>query len=1175
MLFIYCYRISEGSDLDWFEIDSASGVIITKQRLDYDILTEAMLQLTIVSQDESANPLLSNTSVTITIVAANDHVPTFEHTNYEAIVFCNPLPADVITVQATDFDIDEGGNVQYSILSVRPYSKSDLRNLPQFSIDQNGAVRFQFLPFDISNTMTYEVVVMAKDDGLPCLSSTTTIQITVSCDQIPALNFYPEQYFVRISPGFYSDFTITTISASLSGQTSGSISYSIVTGESSFSIDTLSGRLFVANRNFQVPGLFVIQVRAILDSSNSESFATVYVFVDEVAVIGFQQSIYYYQILENIEPQSALSAVTASTTPTGSINSKITYKINSGDPNGYFQINNSSGAIFLSSTAKIDFEESELYNLTLVALLLDSEDSLLGFAECAVLIDVIDVNDNAPIFMQGHKLNETDSSIYFEDQIVFRLSGDQAYVGSMIYNATAFDCDSGINGELNYHLEEPLNALIVDENGLIFVKRPFPTFPYDYVDSVTVTSCDNGSPQLCNSFRLHVAIQAWLGAVITTSNTINNIQAHIFESTPQGSVIVNLSGYLSSRFNKPTTVDHEGSILTLVSYEIDGYEFINMFGIFPDGQMYLKSTEIDREHTSFFCPLITVSVFDGERSFSLNSTVNIAVGDVNDNSPQFSEEEIFFSVYENEPAHTIVGYLRAYDADDGIHSSVVYLISEGQNNLGFDRPLPFSVNKYTGAIATACELDLETLTEVWSDFILNFDTFVFRVTAKDNAGIESSSTFSNDIIVKIQVQDRNEFPPEFSRSFYVSNVTEDANPAVSVLHLLAEDNDYNSTLYYRISSTDSDLPFTVDRRTGRITVNKSLNRETQSLYFFSVIAADGISSNSFTATSMVQINILDVNNNAPQFDTSTLVWNISESARLHQKVGQIIAIDPDSRDPNSIVSFKLSAINTLATRQTFRVDESSGYFILIDTLDRERQSSYDIIVEASDSGTSQQLTTTTAVRVNVDDDNDSPPSLDSPKSFNVEEGDYPNPISVGTLLASDEDDGDNGRVSFKIVQIMPYMPDIQITLLENSGQLFLAGDLDREKLNPLSKLLVVVEISDNPNNEEDKLVTQDFIEILVGDVNDNDPKLISPNAMFIPTSSAQQLGEVATLSVEDPDSGVNGSVIFTQSVSNPNQWFRVQSKTGILELYNALPFDHSNVFTLAFGVQDGGKSMRL
>ena len=1163
---IPCYRISAGNSLDWFQIEALSGVITTKQNIDYDILNETMLHLSIVAQDESSNPRSSMAFLFINITAENDNVPRFASPIYEVTVQSTPLPRNIIQVVAEDKDIDVGVNQEYAILSVRPLYKYDSFILPRFIIDQTGLIRLQSLPFSISNLVTYEITVMVTDDGQPHLSSTTIVQVTITPNQSPSLNFYPDQYFAQISHGLYSDFTIVTLSARISGQNGNSVRYNIIAGDNSFKIDDVSGRLFITNRNFQSSGFFVIQVSASFGNITATSPATVYVAVVDSVSVSFDHAEYRYQILENSEPFSVISTVEAKTSD--SSNSTLTYRISEGDRNGNFDLIGSTGVLSLSSISKIDFEENRLFNLTITAMARDSAGSFVGFSTAQIIITVIDVNDNPPIFVGGRKLNESNSKTFFQEMVVFRQTGDQAYVGNVLYNATATDCDDGLNGRTTYLIDDPLDALAIDADGLVSLKRPLPNLAYDYFDNVTVTSCDNGSPRLCNDLHLQVAVQVWLGKAISYSNVKNRIiQAQISESTPAGSIVVNLSCNLPRRFANPTTIGQNGTVLTVVSYVIADGNPNSLFGISPGGQVYLKRAELDREYTSYYDLIITITIFDGEHSFNVNSSVGIFVDDVNDNTPQFSNQKASFSVFENEPAHTLVGYVQARDNDKGIHSSLVYLINDNKNYSRLLKPLPFAVNKYTGAIYTLCKLDLETLDEVWNDFLLNLNTFAFRVTALDSAGVESRSTLSSDVIVQIHVQNRNEFHPEFLRSFYITNITEDAEVAAPVLQLFATDRDQNSTLLYQILSRDTALPFDINSSTGLITVSGSLNREIQPQYIISVSASDGNSSTSFTSTATVQINILDVNDNKPEFDSSRLRFHVTEGANLHQIIGQISATDLDEQGQNDKIVFLLSSQNSFAVRQTFRVEESSGYIVLMNTLDRETQAFYNLTVEASDSGIPHKLTSTATVQINVDDINDNSPRINLPKSFKVEEGTYTSSILLGTLTASDNDVGENGQISFAIVKQTPALPSVSITLVRDSGRLLLEGDLDREKLGANSKILLLVQVSDNPNNEKDRLLTQDVVEIVVGDINDNDPTVTSPDSILLSTNS---IGEIATLTVNDPDNGVNGSVQFSQSLANSNQWFRVQAHTGVLELYNALPLDQSNVFAFNVGLQDGG-----
>ena len=101
------------------------------------------------------------------------------------------------------------------------------------------------------------------------------------------------------------------------------------------------------------------------------------------------------------------------------------------------------------------------------------------------------------------------------------------------------------------------------------------------------------------------------------------------------------------------------------------------------------------------------------------------------------------------------------------------------------------------------------------------------------------------------MQDRNEFPPEFSRSFYLSYVTENVEPSVPVLQIFATDSDPDSSLLYQIVSTNCELPFTINTNTGLISVNQSLSREVQSKYSFSATASDGVGLESYTSTTLI------------------------------------------------------------------------------------------------------------------------------------------------------------------------------------------------------------------------------------------------------------------------------------------------------------------------------------
>ena len=87
------------------------------------------------------------------------------------------------------------------------------------------------------------------------------------------------------------------------------------------------------------------------------------------------------------------------------------------------------------------------------------------------------------------------------------------------------------------------------------------------------------------------------------------------------------------------------------------------FGIFPDGNLYLKM-EVDREERDYY----SLGIFAGDNGptrRSSTTTMTIHITDKNDNAPVLSSRNYQFFVNENEPANTFLGQIFATDGDVG------------------------------------------------------------------------------------------------------------------------------------------------------------------------------------------------------------------------------------------------------------------------------------------------------------------------------------------------------------------------------------------------------------------------------------------------------------------------------------------------------------------------------
>jgi len=119
----------------------------------------------------------------------------------------------------------------------------------------------------------------------------------------------------------------------------------------------------------------------------------------------------------------------------------------------------------------------------------------------------------------------------------------------------------------------------------------------------------------------------------------------------------------------------------------------------------------------------------------------------------------------------------------------------------------------------------------------------------------------------------------------------------------------NISFYYHIEESASDK-FTINRSTGEISVQESLDRETTPMVLLTVAAVysnhPGLSS-----TAMVQIKVIDVNDNDPQFDKEEYMFTTT----LEKMVAGVVSASDNDDGNNSIVTFSsLSSSTQLMVR---------------------------------------------------------------------------------------------------------------------------------------------------------------------------------------------------------------------------------------------------------------------
>ncbi|XP_052005435.1 protocadherin beta-15-like [Xyrauchen texanus] len=150
--------------------------LVTTGELDRELVSD--YNITITATDEGSPPLSSTKNIHFTVADVNDNPPVFEEQNYRANVQENNKPgSSICSVSATDPDWRQNGTVVYSLLP------SDVNGAPVssfLSINGDTGVLHAVRSFDYEQMRSFKVLVLARDNGSPPLSSNVTVSVFIT-----------------------------------------------------------------------------------------------------------------------------------------------------------------------------------------------------------------------------------------------------------------------------------------------------------------------------------------------------------------------------------------------------------------------------------------------------------------------------------------------------------------------------------------------------------------------------------------------------------------------------------------------------------------------------------------------------------------------------------------------------------------------------------------------------------------------------------------------------------------------------------------------------------------------------------------------------------------------------------------------------------------------------------
>ncbi|XP_073505309.1 protocadherin gamma-B1-like [Phyllobates terribilis] len=574
------------------------------------------------------------------------------------------------------------------------------------------------------------------------------------------------------------------------------------------------------------------------------------------------------------------------------------------------------------------------------------------------------------------------------------------------------------------------------------------------------------------------------------------IHYSIVEEMRKDSVIANIADDLGLDINQLSSRK-----LRIVSRSAERYFYVNL----NDGNLYIKD-RIDRE-TLCGSDVSCFLTFDAvvENTFK-NFKIKVDIQDINDNSPQFYHKTITLEIIEFTSEGARFALESAEDPDIGSNSVQTYKLSDNQY-FTLTENIRTDGSKYPELVLEK-PLDRETQ-----------ETHELILTALDGGNpIRSGTTLLNIIVT-----DANDNAPVFTQDMYKVNLKENipVNSTVIMLNATDSDEGVNAQIAYYFRKSSGNIHdtgiFSINLTTGEIKTHKNLDFEITKNYELSVQAKDG---GGLVAHCKVLVEILDVNDNAPEISITSLSSPIPEDFAPGTMIALIEAHDQDSGD-------NADADCQILEDVPFNLLSSDTYYrlILSASMDREKTASYNISIVATDRG-SPPLSSTRVLTLDISDVNDNPPIFSkSTYVAYVPENNLPG-ASIFSIQASDPDTGDNARIIYLISNTITETPSVTSYLSINieTGVLYAQRSFDYEQNK---EFIIEVTASDNGSPSLSSNVTL-FIHIL--DQNDNAPKILYP--------SPDTVGSVAfemVPFVSEPGSLIT-KVVAVDADSGHNSW---------------------------------------
>ncbi|NXF86129.1 PCDA2 protein, partial [Eubucco bourcierii] len=434
--------------------------------------------------------------------------------------------------------------------------------------------------------------------------------------------------------------------------------------------------------------------------------------------------------------------------------------------------------------------------------------------------------------------------------------------------------------------------------------------------------------------------------------------------------------------------------------------------------------------------------------------VELEVTDINDNAPLFPAARKNISMAESSLPGSRFPLEGASDADIGSNAQLFYTLSPREH---FRLEVKSKDETKTSLVLILTKsLDRETVP-------------LHRLVVTASDGGRPSLTGTMELV--ITVLDANDNAPQFNQSVYKVQLPENTAPGTVFFQQTATDEDegINREIQYSFSDT---VParvqnlFIIDTKSGEMRTAGELDYEDVQSYDLEIEARDK-GTPPLSGHCSVELEVLDVNDNAPEVWVTSLSVPVSEDASVGTVVALLSVSDRDS-GANGRVQCSVWPTSPFGLETRFL---GSYSLVLREALDRERVSEYEVEVRAEDGG-KPPLRASRGVRVPVCDVNDNAPAFSQAVYTVLARENEAAGAELARVWARDPDEAGNGRVSY--------------SLWEGVSGASVSGGGWRPASSYVSFEVRAVDAGEPP------LVGNATVQLFVVDENDNAPVLLPP-----------------------------------------------------------------------------------